>query len=302
MIKFVLPLIPLLWLAGCSQAPAPTVDLAPTAVAQRTPGPGEYLVKRGDTLFRIARDNGMSLQELAALNSIADPSVLREGQILRLKPGAPAVTAAALAEPLATPVGVASGVETRSLDAPVAVPVATTPGAIIKTPKGGKEPYSDEAFARLNRSDAPATPAAPVTPPATPAAAVTPAAAAPDKAAPLAWPTGGAVRTGWGVGGSKGYDFAGKLGDPVLAAGDGRVLYVGKALAGMGELIIVKHDAELLSVYAHNSKLLVKEGQNVKRGQKIAEMGSTGTDSVKLHFQVRKQGVPVDPGPYLPKR
>ena len=97
-------------------------------------------------------------------------------------------------------------------------------------------------------------------------------------------------------------DFAGKAGDPVVAAGDGKVVYAGAGLRGYGELVIVKHNAIFLSAYAHNRKILVKEGQQVSRGQKIAEMGKTDSDSVKLHFEIRKQGKPVDPERYLPKR
>ncbi|EKE16874.1 MAG: hypothetical protein ACD_10C00751G0002 [uncultured bacterium] len=102
--------------------------------------------------------------------------------------------------------------------------------------------------------------------------------------------------------GNKGLNFAGKAGDPVVAAGDGKVVYAGAGLRGYGELVIVKHNATFLSAYAHNRKILVKEGQSVTRGQKIAEMGSTDADSVKLHFEIRKQGKPVDPAQYLPKR
>ena len=98
------------------------------------------------------------------------------------------------------------------------------------------------------------------------------------------------------------FDFAGKAGDPVLAAGDGKVVYAGSGLRGFGELVIVKHNATYLSAYAHNRKILVKEGQQVARGQRIAEMGSTDSDSVKLHFEIRKQGKPIDPALYLPKR
>ena len=102
--------------------------------------------------------------------------------------------------------------------------------------------------------------------------------------------------------GNKGLNFAGKAGDPVMAAGDGKVVYAGAGLRGYGELIIIKHNATYLSAYAHNRKILVKEGQAVTRGQKIAEMGNTDSDSVKLHFEIRKQGKPVDPAQFLPKR
>jgi lipoprotein NlpD len=101
---------------------------------------------------------------------------------------------------------------------------------------------------------------------------------------------------------NKGLDIAGALGDPVLAAADGRVVYVGAGLRGYGNLIIVKHNATYLTAYAHNQTLLVKEDQTVRRGQKIAEMGSSDADRVKLHFEVRRQGRPVDPARYLPPR
>ena len=116
------------------------------------------------------------------------------------------------------------------------------------------------------------------------------------------WPVAGKVVAPFSESGNKGLDFAGRAGDPVFAAGEGKVVYAGAGLRGYGELVIVKHNAVFLSAYAHNRKILVKEGQQVTRGQKIAEMGSTDTDSVKLHFEIRKQGKPVDPAPYLPKR
>lgn len=97
-------------------------------------------------------------------------------------------------------------------------------------------------------------------------------------------------------------DIAGKLGEPVLAAADGKVVYSGSGLRGYGKLVIIKHDATFLSAYAHNNNILVKEGQSVTRGQKIAEMGNSDTDQVKLHFEIRRQGKPVDPTQYLPKR
>ncbi|MDQ5960632.1 MAG: lipoprotein NlpD, partial [Pseudomonadota bacterium] len=100
----------------------------------------------------------------------------------------------------------------------------------------------------------------------------------------------------------KGIDIGGKAGDPVIAAGDGKVVYSGTGLRGYGMLIIVKHNATFLSAYAHNQKLLVKEGQTVSKGQKIAEMGNSDADQVKLHFEVRRQGKPVDPLKYLPQR
>ena len=103
-------------------------------------------------------------------------------------------------------------------------------------------------------------------------------------------------------GASKGVDIAGKMGDPVMAAGDGKVVYSGTGLRGYGKLVIIKHNATYLSAYAHNRTILVKEGESVSKGQKIAEMGNSDADQVKLHFEVRRQGKPVDPLKYLPPR
>ena len=116
------------------------------------------------------------------------------------------------------------------------------------------------------------------------------------------WPASGAVIAGFNESTNKGLDIAGKAGDPILAAADGRVVYAGAGLRGYGHLVILKHNNTYLTAYAHNQKLLVKEDQNVTKGQKIAEMGNTDADRVKLHFEVRRQGKPVDPVRYLPSR
>ena len=116
------------------------------------------------------------------------------------------------------------------------------------------------------------------------------------------WPASGSLIAGFDESRNKGYDISGKAGDPVIAAADGRVVYAGAGLRGYGNLIILKHNNTYLTAYAHNQSLLVKEDQSVKKGQKIAEMGSTDADRVKLHFEVRRQGKPVDPSRYLPSR
>jgi lipoprotein NlpD len=116
------------------------------------------------------------------------------------------------------------------------------------------------------------------------------------------WPTNGALLAGFDELKNKGLDIGGSAGEPVLAAADGRVVYVGAGLRGYGNLIILKHNNTYLSAYAHNQTLLIKEDQTVRRGQKIAEMGSSDADRVKLHFEVRRQGKPVDPVKYLPAR
>ena len=200
-------------------------------------------------------------------------------------------------------------VESRSLDETplgVVVPPAAEAlgGSLKREPRVGKEPYSDEAFARLNNvAQAPRSvevkPEAAIVPASAPAPAVP--APAPDDVA-WAWPSSGKMIGPYSEAGNKGVDIGGKMGDPVLAAADGRVVYAGAGLRGYGELVIIKHNATYLSAYAHNRKILVKEKDQVSRGQKIAEMGNTGADAVKLHFEIRKQGKPIDPLPYLPKR
>ncbi len=141
-----------------------------------------------------------------------------------------------------------------------------------------------------------------VTTPAKPAAAPTPAPSANDEGLGFAWPASGSVIGGFDEAKNKGLDIAGKAGDPVLAAADGQVVYAGAGLRGYGNLIILKHNNTFLTAYAHNQALLVKEDQKVRKGQKIAEMGKTDADRVKLHFEIRRQGKPVDPAKYLPAR
>lgn len=151
----------------------------------------------------------------------------------------------------------------------------------------------------------PARPAAsaPASAPSSPAPSATGTTPAPavDELV-LAWPAQGPVLNGFDEIRNKGLDIGGKAGDPVLAAADGQVVYAGAGLRGYGNLVIIKHNNNYLTAYAHNQKLLVKEDQRVKRGEKIAEMGSTDTDRVKLHFEVRRQGKPVDPSRFLASR
>jgi lipoprotein NlpD len=135
-----------------------------------------------------------------------------------------------------------------------------------------------------------------------PATAPTPASSANDEGLGFAWPASGSVIGGFDEAKNKGLDIGGKAGDPVQAAADGQVVYAGAGLRGYGNLIILKHNNTFLTAYAHNQALLVKEDQKVRKGQKIAEMGKTDADRVKLHFEIRRQGKPVDPAKYLPAR
>lgn len=206
------------------------------------------------------------------------------------------------------PLGPAPAVVTGPAGA--SAPVTAAP-PVKSGPKGGKRPYSDAALAELKSSDVPAS-ASPGPAPAqgaAPAAPAGPSAATPSsgdaKPAPngtFAWPSRGKISAGYSEPKHMGLSFDGQMGDPVLAAGDGKVIHSAVGPRGFGNLIIVKHDGELLTVYANNKALLVKEGQAVKKGQKIAELGDSGTDRPKLYFEIRRQGKPVDPKQFLPSR
>ena len=297
-----------LLIAGCMTQPAaPIVDRSTSsAVRPAVPaagGAGYYTVKKGDTLYRIALEHGQEYKDVAAWNNITSPGSIKEGQVLRVAPpgAAPSVAGGVVAQP----VGTGSVVESRPLDGSGAMPVAGD--GVTREPRGGKEPYSDEAYTRLARAgESAATPAVvAVASKPEPKPEVKPepepVATGPDDVA-WQWPSSGKVIQPFNESGNKGIDFAGKSGDPVVAAAAGKVVYVGTGIRGFGQLLIVKHNATFLSAYAHNRKILVSEGQQVTRGQKVAEMGNTDSDMVKLHFEIRKQGKPIDPTDYLPKR
>ena len=243
-----------------ASVPARVELSAPTAPVKQPPGfenagkPGYYTVKPGDTLLRIAIDNGQAMQDVARWNKVENPNRIEVGQVLRVVP----------------PEGLAP---VKPVDKPAVVAVASA----------------------IPASAAPAG-----TPASTPVSAVKPAAV--EGEINWLWPVSGNVLTGFDEVKNKGLDIGGSAGDPVLAAADGRVVYVGAGLRGYGNLIILKHDNVFLTAYAHNQTLLVKEDQLVARGQKIAEMGNSDADRVKLHFEVRRQGKPVDPAKYLPAR
>lgn len=302
-----------LFLAACgSQAPAPVVERTSQTASASASGPvgkGYYMVKKGDTLYRIALENGQDYKDVAAWNNLTNPGNIKEGQVLRVLPPGAEGAAGAASKPVAvgSPVVEARPLESRPLDKPVA-----SSDGVRREPKVNKEPYSDEAYARLNRTGETPRPAE-SKPEAKPepkveakseakaepkAEAVT---AGPDDVA-WAWPTNGKLLAPYNDSSNKGLDLGGRAGDAVHAAGDGKVVYAGSGLRGYGQLVIVKHNNTFLSAYAHNQKILVKEGQQVTKGQKIAEMGNTDSDSVKLHFEIRRQGKPVDPMAYLPKR
>ena len=304
-------------LAGCA-APyqAPVVERtvvrpsAPTSAPSAPQTPPTYVVKRGDTLYSIALDNGLDYQELAAWNGIGDPASIKPGAVLRMRPPAP--TVAALPQSGRQAVPSAGGVQVQPAIVPGAVearplggearPGAELPrpaGDVLKTePKATKVPYSDENVAMLSRPPPPAAETKPGLLPSPPPAS---AADGPDSVAWM-WPAAGRVLAGFSEATNKGVDIVGKVGDPVVASASGRVVYSGTGLRGYGKLVIIKHNQTYLSAYAHNSNLLVKEGQNVVRGQKIAEIGNTDSSQAKLHFEIRRLGKPVDPLKFLPDR
>ena len=290
-------------IAGCAGTyQAPVVDRSvtrpPVAPADKTArGPETYTVKSGDTLYSIALNNGVDHKELAAWNNLADPTLIRPGQALTLRPPASPAPAPAQAAVLVQPAIAPGAVEVRPLggeprprtEAPRVVP------ELLKTgPKAVKLPYSEENLAMLQRQSPPPLKPEPGTELQSPP---------PDEADSVAWiwPATGRVLAGFSEATNKGLDIVGKIGDPVYASASGRVVFSGTA-RGYGKLVIIKHNETYLSAYAHNSNVLVKEGQNVVRGQKIAEIGDTDTPQAKLHFEIRRQGKPVDPLKFLPAR
>ncbi len=306
-------------LAGCASRPvqapvierAPPAAVAPAAQPVADTRPKMYTVKRGDTLFSIALDQGHDYKDLVAWNNLDQPNRLRPGQQLRLGP--PGVQEAPVTVSPVTPSG---RVETRPLGGQGAARAesAARPGAqepIKSEPQARKLPYTPENVALLQRGDLAPKPAAGPLPAPAPAVVPAPApATAPsgktdadideEDKVEWGWPVRGKVLAGFSEASNKGLDISGKLGDPVIASAPGRVVYSGSGLRGYGKLVIIKHNKTYLSAYAHNKDILVKEGQSVIKGQKIAEVGSSDTDAPKLHFEIRKLGKPVDPARYLP--
>jgi lipoprotein NlpD len=225
--------------------------------------PGYYSVKPGDTMIRIGLENGQNWRDIVRWNNLENPNLIEVGQVLRVVPPA----------------------SENSL----AVTRPVSPGA---------------ATAAASAALGPARPApaiAGAAPALIPAQVPVPASNGDEDVAWI-WPVHGALIAGFDEAKNKGLDIAGKAGDAVMASADGRVVYAGAGLRGYGNLIILKHNNTFLTAYAHNQKLFVKEDQTVRRGQKIAEMGSSDADRVKLHFEIRRQGKPVDPAKYLPGR
>jgi lipoprotein NlpD len=280
---------------------APVIDrtakTAPgTASPKQADSRGYYTVRRGDTLYQIALDFGENYRDLVVWNDLSNPNDIKVDQILRVIPPEGSAQTGSVAA--------GSGVEVRPLGGAAA---AGANSATNKTtPRGDKRPYSESTLAELNKPDAANGAASKSDPPkvseAKPGDKDAPANGTTDEEnVAWIWPAEGKVITTFSDG-KKGIDIAGKLGQPVLAAGAGKVLYAGSGIRGYGNLVIVKHTNTLLSAYAHNKTIFVKEDQTVNKGQKIAEMGNSDSDAVKLHFEIRQQGKPVDPSKFLPSR
>ncbi|HSH53757.1 MAG TPA: peptidoglycan DD-metalloendopeptidase family protein [Methylotenera sp.] len=289
--------------------------------------PDTYIVKKGDTLFSIGLEHGYDYKEIAEANGIAAPYTIKVGQSLKFstlkdKPvtadNQPVTSTVNSDGVVITPINAEANVSGASA-------TSTTPTVVaINEPKAISEPYSEEALKRpLPTTKATVNPAT-----AKPVTSTTAVAAKPttdkstteimpdnktaetksvesksDSGSPedidWAWPTKGKVIANFNEASNKGIDIAGSTGQAINAAAAGKVIYSGSDLRGYGKLVIVKHNKTYLSVYAHNSLILVKEGQQVSRGQKIAEMGNTDSNAVKLHFEIRRQGKSVDPDKYL---
>jgi lipoprotein NlpD len=273
-------------MANKGSRPHPVASPAPAAEESKADARGSYTVRRGDTLLRIALDAGQNYRDLVAWNNLADPDDIKVGQVLRIAPPDRNGSAIAGTNPIAMP----------GAEKPAIPPKKTTP-------RGDKKPYSESALADAQKDDNPAVnPKAAERPASGALAAGSTVTANDDEKLSWMWPSNGRIIATFDEGKNKGIDIAGRLGQQVMAAGAGRVMYAGSGIRGYGNLVIVKHSNSLLSAYAHNRSILVKEGQSVTKGEAIAEMGDSDADTVKLHFEIRQQGKPVDPSKFLPSR
>ena len=296
--------------SGCAstKTSAPVVERASAAqksavTAKRDSDwrPQTYTVQKGDTLYGIALEHGFDYKEVAEWNGIAPPYIIRIGQSVKFN--------AVPQEVVVTPLKTVAGVEARPAGED---PLLKTQPKAVKQPN--VQPGDPDPLRAKPRAESPVEPAEKLTaakaesrdkpaPTESTAEKKDSTSVEDDERVEWNWPATGKVLAPFNEASSsgKGLDIGGKSGQPVLAAGPGKVVYSGNGLRGYGKLVIIKHNKTYLSAYAHNHKILVKEGQSVARGQKIAEMGDSDADQVKLHFEIRRFGKPVDPIKYLPQ-
>lgn len=292
-----------LGLVGCvARGPAPVsnrvparADLPPVAARVEPVRPvpsqiapstnGLHTVQRGDTLYAIAFANSLDYRAVASWNQMESVDRIQVGRVLRLT----------------APPGAA--IEIKPLDRvaqPNARPLTETP--LLRTPQAVLLPYSEANWAQASAVNAVAAVAPAVKMPAPAPVIPVPATSADATVESWLWPADGTLIGRFGAAGGKGIDIVGSRNTPVKAVAPGKVVYSGSGLRGYGQLLIVKHSGEFLSAYAHNETILVKEGDTVTAGQKIAMMGDSDADRVKLHFEIRRYGKPLDPLKYLPER
>jgi lipoprotein NlpD len=310
--RFTVFFLALIVVACESNPPAPVIERASTTKPTtdgKTVGsansatnkdwrPDSHIVKKGDTLFGVGLEYGIDYKEIATANNIAAPYPIKIGQKLDLSSFKTKTATTAVAEPedgvIVTPIKTelpVTGDKTVIDGKPI--PSAVTP--VLSEPKAIREPYSLEALNRANTKPIANKP----TETRPTEAKSSNASTADEESIVWAWPTQGKVVAAFNETSNKGIDIAGASGQAINAASSGKVIYSGSDLRGYGKLVIVKHNKTYLSVYAHNSKIVAKEGQSVTTGQKIAEMGNTDSNSVKLHFEIRRLGKSVDPAKYL---
>ena len=332
--RLLLIMLSICLLAACeSNPPAPVIDRMPDSrpkpptnkpVSKVPPisagkdwRPDSHIVKKGDTLFGIGLEYGVDYKEVAAANNIAPPYPIKIGQLIDLKSfkTKPIIaTTATGTEANKTEDGVV--ITPMKTEPPVVgdkavgdkavtdKPIASAVTPVLSEPKALREAYSLEA---LNRTPNIVAIAKTVDNNTTTNSAVANATVnkpkdntvSDDESISWAWPAQGKVVASFNEATNKGIDIGGSTGQAILAASAGKVIYSGSDLRGYGKLVIVKHNKTYLSVYAHNSKIVVKEGQTVSAGQKIAEMGNTDSNTTKLHFEIRRLGKSVDPAKYL---
>ncbi|NOT14522.1 MAG: peptidoglycan DD-metalloendopeptidase family protein [Methylotenera sp.] len=332
-------IILLLGLVACSTTPAPVIDRLPQSNKPATPTskpssakptskvskptgdwrPDTYTIKKGDTLFSIGLEHGYDYKEIAQVNEISAPYTIKIGQVLKFSP----LKDKTASESKPAPQEKANGVLTYPIKTDAPSETATPVVATITEPKLIREPYSDEAFNKPLSSAKPASDkTSGLSKPANKPISDKPSAEKPNtetktpEAKPetkpevkpsieptdgldWVWPTKGKIIANFNEAGNKGIDIAGNMGQSIQASAAGKVIYSGSDLRGYGKLVIIKHNANYLSVYANNSAILVKEGQQINQGQRIAEMGNTDSNTIKLHFEIRLQGKSIDPNKLL---